>query len=268
MTSYKLAIDFGTDFTLAAVRTGSGAVERVRFGGDDRMPSAVLLDEEGSLRAGPQVIDEAELRPAAVEWTPKRVLGEGPVVLAGRMVEDLALVAAVLRHVTAEAKNMFDGREPEGVILTHPAVWTMARVARFEEAARCAGLDAVQFVAEPIAAAVALAERGYLDEVAVGSLIALYDLGGRHVRHCACSERTGVTSFTAVGPPGGDDRLGGEELDDLLVAHLASNYLSDEQRAWFGDPDGSPDPVAWHRARFELRLNTRRGRNGSRPAPR
>ncbi len=156
MTSYKLAIDFGTDFTLATIRAESAALERVRFEGDDRMPSAVVLDENGTLHAGPHVLDEAELSPAAVEWTAKRLLGEGPVVLARRVVEEVSLVSAVFGHVADEVKGMFNGREPEAVILTHPAVWTMARVARLEEAARRAELQRVQSVPEPVAAACAL----------------------------------------------------------------------------------------------------------------
>jgi molecular chaperone DnaK len=256
---YQLAIDFGTDFTLAAVRADGGPIERVRFDGDDRMPSAILLTEDGDLLAGPRVIDEAELTPAAVEWTPKRRLGQGPVVLAGCVVDDVALVSAALRHVAREARSMFDDRKPETVILTHPAVWTTARVARLDEAARGADLQRVEFIEEPVAAACALAERGRLDGVAVGSLIALYDLGGGTF-DTVLLERRGPTSFGLIGPPGGDDRLGGEELDDLLVAHLAAIYLSDEQRANLSDPDESPDPVLWHRARFELRLATRRGK--------
>jgi molecular chaperone DnaK (HSP70) len=259
VTSYTLAIDFGTDFTLAVVRTGNGTPERVRFDGDDRMPSAVLLDEDGTLHAGPRVIDEAEFRPTAVEWTPKRLLGQGSVVLAGEIVEDVALVGAVIGHAAGAARNMFDGRAPEAVILTHPAVWTMARVARLEEAACRAELDRVQFVPEPVAAACALAERGRLDGVSIGALVALYDLGGGTF-DTVLLERTGLTSFSPVGPPGGDDRLGGEDLDDLLIARLASTYLTDEERAYLCDPDGSPDPTAWHRARFELRCDTRRGK--------
>ena len=154
---------------------------------------------------------------------------------------------------------MFDGREPETVIITHPAVWTIARVARLEEAARRAELNGVKFVDEPVAAACALAERGRLDGVPVGSLIALYDLGGGTF-DTVLLERTGPTSFSPVGPPGGDDRLGGEELDDLLIARLTSTYLSDDRRAHLDNPDDSPDPLAWARARFELRLATRRGR--------
>lgn len=259
MSSYRLAIDFGTDFTLAAVRADGGTVERVRFDGDDRMPSAVLVGDDGDVLAGPRVIDEAGLSPAAVEWTPKRLLGQGPIVLGGRLVDDVTLVAAVLRHVMCEARGMFDDAEPETVILTHPAAWTASRVARLEEAARRADIQRVEFTEEPVAAACALAERGRLDGVAVGALIALYDLGGGTF-DTVLLERTGPVSFSLIGPPGGDDRLGGEELDDLLVAHLASTYLSDEQRANLNDPDDSPDPLGWRRARFELRLATRRGK--------
>jgi molecular chaperone DnaK len=154
---------------------------------------------------------------------------------------------------------MFDGRDPEAVILTRPAAWTTARVARLEQAAGMADLDRVQFVAEPVAAACALAELGHLDGVTVGSLIALYDLGGGTF-DTALLERRGPTSFSLIGPPGGDDRLGGEELDDLLVAHLAATYLSDDERGYLGDPEASPDPAGWRRARFELRLDVRRGK--------
>ena len=82
---WTLAIDFGTSFTVAAVRTGQRSPEVIEVGGERRVPSVVFVDEDGSIRVGRAAEDLAASRPGRAVRAPKRRLGEpAPVVLGAR----------------------------------------------------------------------------------------------------------------------------------------------------------------------------------------
>lgn len=123
MGGYRAGIDFGTSYTVAAARSGTQAgpvvVSLVQEG---RLSSAVALDE-GVLRAGPPVEQVAALAPDRVERTPKRLLDQPDVLLGGQLVETVDLVAAVLGYVREELHRHFNRRDPDELVLTHPARW-------------------------------------------------------------------------------------------------------------------------------------------------
>ena len=259
MGGYRAGIDFGTSYTVAAARSGTQAgpvvVSLVQEG---RLSSAVALDE-GVLRAGPPVEQVAALAPDRVERTPKRLLDQPDVLLGGQLVETVDLVAAVLGYVREELHRHFNRRDPDELVLTHPARWEPGdpRMRRLEAAAVKAGLGPVRFVAEPCAAALALAAEGQL-EVAEGDLIAIYDLGGgtfdTALLRCAAGG-----GFELVGEPGGDAELGGEWLDDRLFEYL-SRQLEPEEQDNLLEPGESPDARRWRRAGAEFRREVRKAK--------
>jgi len=257
MGGYRAGIDFGTSYTVAAARSGEQAgpvvVSLVQEG---RLSSAVALDDSGALRAGPPVEQVAALAPDRVERTPKRLLDQPDVLLGGQLVETVDLVAAVLGYVREELHRHFNRRDPDELVLTHPARWEPGdpRMRRLEAAAVKAGLGPVRFVAEPCAAALALAAEGQL-EVGEGDLIAIYDLGGGTF-DTALLRCVAGGSFELVGEPGGDAELGGEWLDDRLFEYL-SRQLEPEEQDNLVEPGGSPDPRRWRRAGAEFRREVR-----------
>jgi hypothetical protein len=252
-----LGVDFGTTTTVAATRdVARDRADVLRFGDAYRMSSAVLLEPDGSLSAGPHVEQERVLAPERVERCPKRQVGQGSVFVGGQWHRDVELVAAVLRTVYAEALRIHDGNPPIAVRLTRPVRWEGARRDALLEAAALAGMSNVELVPEPIAAAVALVVAGRADyaEVATGQIVAVFDFGGGTL-DVALLRRTD-TGFELAGPPGGDEHLGGEDINDALVQFLAGR-LPDEDRRNLFDPDSAPNPDAWARAAAQFENQVR-----------
>jgi molecular chaperone DnaK (HSP70) len=257
MGGYRAGIDFGTSYTVAAARWGAQArpvvVSLVQQG---RLPSAVALDDTGALQAGPPVEQVAALSPDRVERTPKRWLDQPDVLLGGQLVQTVDLVAAVLGYVREELYRHFNRHDPDELVLTHPARWEPGdpRMRRLEAAAVKVGLGPVRFVAEPCAAALALAAEGQL-EVGAGDLVAIYDLGGgtfdTALLRCAADG-----GFELVGEPGGDAEPGGEWLDDRLFEYL-SRQLEPEEQDNLLEPGESPNPRLWRQAGVEFRREVR-----------
>jgi hypothetical protein len=152
-------------------------------------------------------------------------LGEAPLEL-GRAVRAEEAVAATLALVVAEAARRMGGEAPAAVALTHPASWPNKRLSALRDAARAAGLERVELVAEPVAAARHLAG----PEVGVGEALAVYDLGGGTF-DTAVLRRRGEGGFDTLAV-GGQDGLGGEVFDARLVRHLGALLREADPAEW------------------------------------
>jgi molecular chaperone DnaK len=247
---WTLAVDFGTSFTVAAVRSSQRSPEVIEIGGDRRVPSVVFVDDDATLRVGRAAEDLAASRPGRAVRAPKRRLGEpAPVVLGGKPYQVVDLVAALLRYVYDEAVR-HQGSAPSSIRLTHPASWSRPRMARLLEAAAKAGLGNVALISEPVAAAVAYAADV---EVLDGSHVAVYDLGGGTFDMTLLCFSDGT--FSIVGRPGGDVNLGGELFDELLV-NLVGERL--DPAVW--DEMQVSDDQSWQQAAAALRTECRRAK--------
>jgi hypothetical protein len=256
---YRAAIDFGTSYTVGASQTGLQPASVLSLVSEGRLSSAVALDDEGTIQAGPYVDEALALAPDRVERTPKRCLDQPDVMLGGQPVETVDLVAAVLGYVRDELLLQFNGRDPDELWLTHPARWEAGdpRMGRLQAAAQQAGFGPARLLAEPCAAALALAAAGQLD-VGEGDLVAVYDLGGGTFDTALLSHAPGG-GFVLVGEPGGDPGLGGEWLDDRLFERL-SGQLPPDDEASLREPGSSPDPVRWRRAGAAFRQEIRKAK--------
>ena len=219
-----LSIDVGTTATAAAVEW-AGERHVLELDGYSSTPSTVLAPDQGALVVGRSAEAQAALEPERVERTPKRRLGDPVLLLGARAVEPVDAVAAILGHVRGIAVASAGGDAPAKVVLTHPARWGAARLDLLREAARRAHLPEPVLVPEPVAAAAHLAS----DLAAPGDLLAVYDLGGGTF-DAAVVRRTS-SGFELAGPPGGDETLGGEVLDDRVVADLLAGLPPDVAEA-------------------------------------
>jgi len=212
-----LAVDYGTTYTTAALAR-DGKPELLALGGSEanvyRLPSTVWVDETGELVVGWQAERGAALAPERLERAPKGWLGDREPMQLGRAVFAEEAAAAVLSIVVSEAKRSA-GALTE-IRLTHPASWPNRRKAALRAAAREAGLELVELVEEPVAAARHLAGA----DVATGDSVAVYDLGGGTF-DTAVLRATELGDFEVIGV-GGRDGLGGEVFDARLARHLTS----------------------------------------------
>ena len=244
---WTLAIDFGTTYTCAVMSFGE-QTEVVLVNGDQRMPSAVLSDPNGNLVVGKLAELQAVSAPDRLERNPKRRLGDGIFLLGGEPVQVIKAVAEVLRTVADEATRSQGGDLPTRLRLTHPARWAVdgVYVRTLAEAVALARLPDPSFVSEPVAAARYFA-RG---DVAVGSQVAVYDLGGGTF-DTSVLRRT-ADGFELMGRPGGIPDLGGEDFDELVYQFLGSQLPEEE---WVRISRGEDREA--RRLRLELRHQAR-----------
>ena len=226
---WSLGIDFGTTFTTTAMAVDD-RIEFLEIDGSRYLPSMVCVDADGEFLVGREAVNEAACSPARAERLPKRAMATAEHVrLGGRTLSTVDLVAAVLRHVAEEATKQ-RGDSPVRVVLTHPARWLAGGVEleRLARAASSAGLEAPDFVAEPVAAAHHYVRSGAA--LPPGSSVAVYDLGGGTF-DTAVLRRNG-NGFELAGPPGGDADLGGEDLDVVLMELLAGHAEASDPQQW------------------------------------
>ena len=242
-SDWVLAVDFGTTFTSAAV-VRDGRVEVLEVDGFRRFPSCVVwIDRE--LVVGAAAEHQQVLHPGATERNPKRYLGLRDHLLLGEQpVAVVDAVGAVLGAVYVEATRRQGGQPPRRVRLTHPARWGAARLDSLRAAASRAGMDDVEFLAEPVAAALHYGGA----RIGVGEYVGVYDLGGGTF-DTAVLRRTGE-GFELAGPPGGDDRLGGEDFDHRLMDFLLARLSAEEPDAAASLRES--DAVEWRRANAQL----------------
>ncbi|GAA3383850.1 Hsp70 family protein [Cryptosporangium minutisporangium] len=221
---FRLGIDFGTSHTVAVLRGSDGRVRPLLFDASPLLPSAVFAGRE--LLTGADAERAGLVAPAGLEPNPKRRIDDGTVWLGGREVPVVDLVAAVLRRVVEEARRVAGGPLSE-VVLTHPAGWQRTRLGLLADAAERAGLGAVGFVPEPVAAAAYFAQV-LGEEIPPGQCLVVYDFGA------------GTFDVSVVRPRGQDHEvvasaglpeLGGLDLDALVVAH-ARTLTGDAADPW------------------------------------
>ncbi len=256
--SWILGIDIGTTFCAAAGRSADGRAEVIEIGGQRRIPSVIVLDEQGQIVVGQSAENLAAANPSRAVRAPKSRIGDpAPIVIGGRLYESVELVAALLRHLYDGAVAQ-RGSAPAEVRLTHPAIWGRPRIEQLRAAAERAGVPQPVLVSEPVAAAVA-----YADEVGLGEPsgdgeatsaavhVAVYDLGGGTFDTAVL--RTTPTGFAVVGRPVGEDRLGGELFDELLANHVGQQL---DPAAW--EALQISEDLRWQQSAAALRSEARR----------
>ncbi len=253
MADWRLGIDFGTSFTVAAVAVGNQVeVIDVESDGRSRLPSAVFLTEDGEILVGTRAQHQSVFAPERFEPTPKRSIGEGELFLGDRLVPVEELIAAVFRRVYRESCRQRGGVQPSAVVVTHPAAWADARLQVLRSATAAAGIEHADFVPEPVAAAARIATAATQS----GQRVAVYDFGGGTFDAAVLLRRP--TGFQVVGPPTGRDPLGGEDIDRRIIDHLG-DLLADEYPDEWKQLINPPD-VSWRRDAASLRAEVQQAK--------
>jgi molecular chaperone DnaK len=258
MSTWILAIDFGTTSTAAARRIGD-RIEPIQLENAPRMPSMVFWREAtGSASTGHLVIGrEADQLSGSAPWclerSPKRRLGDEYMQLGDQQLRVVEVIGLILRYAYNEALTLAGGEAPAETRLTHPARWGKTRLAELAKAASSAGISDPVFIPEPVAAATHFAS-ARLD---VDEHVAVYDLGGGTL-DTAVLRRT-EDSFEIVGRPGGNEMLGGEDFDDLLYRRLGEELGGD---LWQRLRSAGPSERAYAQANRELLRQARFAKEG------
>jgi molecular chaperone DnaK (HSP70) len=219
--SYALGIDVGTTFTAAALWR-DGRAEACDLGARSTVvPSVLFLRDDGVTLVGEAAEQRAVSDPSRVAREFKRRFGDDvPVLLGESWVTPTELTADMIRYVLEKVVER-EAEAPGYVLLTHPATWSDHRMGQLEAAAGMAGLSGVGMLPEPVSAAIFYAAR---ERVPSGSLVGVYDLGGGTFDATVLRKTDG--GFELVGAPGGDEELGGVDVDAALLDHVCARRRS------------------------------------------
>ncbi len=126
--------------------------------------------------------------------------------------------AYILLQLKRNAERFF-GAEVTKAVITVPAYFNDAQRQATKDAGRIAGLDVLRLVNEPTAAALAYG----LDKKRDG-VIAVYDFGGGTFDISILKLHEGIFEVIATG---GDTHLGGDDIDNLLLAVALEDIRGD-----------------------------------------
>lgn len=242
--SVVLGIDLGTSFSCAAAVRDDTVVVVEDDQGRRTMPSIVHFAPTGRVivghRARPLAIDE----PRDTILSAKRFLGrrahdpairvgqnaylyriaEGPnhwpvIEARGGPYTVPEICACILRELKTRAEQFFGERISKAVI-TVPANADDAQREQTRIAGRIAGLEVIQLLNEPTAAALAYSLSG-----ARGQRMVVYDFGGGTFD---CSVIDWGTPTAKVLATHGDSFLGGDDIDLAMALHLTQVFKERE----------------------------------------
>lgn len=226
-----VGIDLGTTFSVIAQFNADGTATTIpNAEGEPLTPSAVYLDiASNTAVVGRAACEAAETEADKVANFVKRDMGKPyysrPV--CGRRMRPETLSAIVLRKLKQDAEKRIG--PIHRAVITVPAFFDDTRRRATQDAGRIAGLDVIDIVNEPTAAALAYAlvdqqqsaAHGLLD-LPGGTLTALvYDLGGGtfDVTVVRLQSRRFETLATD-----GAVKLGGKDWDDKIVEYVAREF--------------------------------------------
>lgn len=205
-----IGIDLGTTNSLAAVWRNGKSELIPNAAGEFLTPSAVSVDEDGSILVGRAARDRLISHPERTAARFKRYMGTKETFRLGeRSFTPEELSALVLRSLREDAENYLGEPVTEAVVSV-PAYFSESQRSATKRAGALAGLRVERLVNEPSAAAVAahIAE-GDQDKVCL-----VFDLGGGTLDVSLVERFENVVSVTAVS---GDNRLGGTDFDFAIA---------------------------------------------------
>lgn len=226
-----IGIDLGTTYSAVACVDETGKPYCIpNLDGDMLTPTAVLVDDH-DIVIGREAVIAAATEPEAYAECFKRDVG-APVYrrgVRGVHVPPQILSAMVLEQLKGDAERRLGN--VRRAVITVPAFFDEARRKATQDAGRMAGLEVLDIINEPTAAALAYGcQHGLLDanveagepSAASPTRILVYDLGGGTF-DVTILEIAGNT-FRAIATDG-DVQLGGKDFDERIVQHLAERFI-------------------------------------------
>jgi molecular chaperone DnaK/molecular chaperone HscA len=138
--------------------------------------------------------------------------------VGGLLLTPPEISAYVLQQLKKNAERFF-GAPVTKAVITVPAYFNDAQRQATKDAGRIAGLEVLRLVNEPTAAALAYG----LDKNKDG-LIAVYDFGGGTFDISILKLHEGIFEVISTG---GDTHLGGDDIDNLLIAIALDDIAGD-----------------------------------------
>ena len=230
MITRAIGIDLGTTYSCVFSCFEGRETLISAADGADLTPSVVYFDDDGSVLVGTEAKSHLRDDPDNVVVGIKRHMGtEFPLEFRGRTLTPEGVSALILRRLAKDAAEAL-GCSSAGMkaVVTVPAYFGVAEKEATHAAAKIAGIDCLELLAEPVAAGYAY---GVHQDSTVTSLV--FDLGGGTFDVAVIGFDRGAARIWAVD---GETKLGGLDWDARLT-----DMLWEQLEGQGGDLDGLRD---------------------------
>ncbi|MDD3127093.1 MAG: molecular chaperone DnaK [Candidatus Izemoplasmatales bacterium] len=210
-----IGIDLGTTNSCVAVMEGKEAKVINNLDGNRTTPSVVAFKDD-QIQVGEVAKRQVITNPNTV-YSIKRKMGTNAKInINGKDYTPQEISAMILRNLKESAEAYLGEKVTEAVI-TVPAYFNDAQRQATKDAGKIAGLDVKRIINEPTASALAYG----IDKKDKEQTVLVYDFGGGTFDVSILDLADGTFEVIATN---GDNRLGGDDLDQRIVEWLTAEF--------------------------------------------
>ncbi len=222
-----IGIDLGTSNSAAAVVEGGRPViipsaEGMTVGGK-AFPSYVAFTKDGQRLVGEPARRQAAVNPEGTVLAAKRKMGTDHLFrIHGKDYTPQQISAFILQKIRQDSEAFLNSPITEAVV-TVPAYFNDNQRQATKDAGEIAGLKVLRIINEPTAACLAYG----LDKAEQEQKILVFDLGGGTLDVTIMEMyyvKEEKTSGFEVLSTSGDTQLGGTDMDNALIDHVAAEF--------------------------------------------
>ena len=216
-----IGIDLGTTNSCVAVLEGGEPQIIANNEGMRTTPSVVAFTKDGERIVGEPAKRQAVTNAERTVTSIKTHMGtDYKVDIDGKGYTPQEISAIILQKLKADAESYL-GQPVKEAVITVPAYFTDAQRQATKDAGRIAGLDVKRIINEPTAAALAYG----MDKLDQDKKILVFDLGGGTFDVSILEIGDGTFEVLATA---GNNRLGGDDFDKVIIDYLAEEFKKAE----------------------------------------
>jgi molecular chaperone DnaK len=212
-----IGIDLGTTNSCVAVMEGGEATVIPNPEGNRTTPSVVAF-KDGERLVGEVAKRQAITNPNTVMSIKRHMGTDYKETVEGKDYTPQEISAIILQKLKSDAEAYL-GETVTKAVITVPAYFNDSQRQATKDAGKIAGLEVERIVNEPTAAALAYGLEKEEDQT-----ILVYDLGGGTFDVSILELGDG---FFEVKATSGDNKLGGDDFDQVIIDHLVEQFKKD-----------------------------------------
>jgi len=210
-----IGIDLGTTNSCVAVMEGGEPKVIPNPEGNRTTPSVVAFKNE-ERQVGEVAKRQAITNPNTIMSVKRHMGTDYKVEVEGKDYTPQEISAIILQNLKASAEAYL-GETVTKAVITVPAYFNDAERQATKDAGRIAGLEVERIINEPTAAALAYG----LEKQDEEQKILVYDLGGGTFDVSILELADGTFEVISTA---GDNRLGGDDFDQVIIDHLVAEF--------------------------------------------
>ncbi|MDY0277442.1 MAG: molecular chaperone DnaK, partial [Acholeplasma sp.] len=219
-TNKIIGIDLGTTNSVVSVMDGGEAKVIANAEGGRTTPSVIAF--KGDDVSVGEVAKRQQITNPNTVASIKRHMGEKnyTVDISGKKYTPEQLSAMILQNLKKTAEDYLGAKVTEAVI-TVPAYFNDAQRQATADAGKIAGLNVRRIINEPTAAALAYG----IDKTDIEQTVLVFDLGGGTFDVSIMKLADGTFDVISTA---GDNLLGGDDFDNIVVDYLISEFKKEQ----------------------------------------